>query len=32
MVEFSEFNEMVGLDRLREQEQNYIDIGRGKNS
>ena len=30
MVEFAEFNDMVGLDRLREREQNYLDFGRRK--
>jgi methylisocitrate lyase len=32
MVEFDEFGEIVGLGRLREREQGYLDFARGKKS
>jgi methylisocitrate lyase len=32
MAEFDEFSEIVGLDRLREREQNYLDFARRKKS
>jgi 2-methylisocitrate lyase-like PEP mutase family enzyme len=32
MVEFDEFSDIVGLGRLREREQSYLDFARGKKS
>jgi hypothetical protein len=32
MVTFAEFNEMVGLDDLRQREQDYLEFARSKTS